>query len=167
MFAAKAALTGLCCRSAGEASVREETGMIYISPTIQLGDFEVEFQATHAAGPGGQNVNKVLSAVQLRFDIQKSSLPRDVKQRLLAMQDHRISKDGVIVIKAKEERSQVRNREAALHRLKELIRRATQKEVRRIPTTVPQSDIRKRLAGKKYHGVVKALRRPVKEGRDY
>ena len=135
--------------------------MIYISSNIQLGDHEVEFHATHASGPGGQHLNKTSSAIQLRFDINASSLPRDVKQRLCARHDHRISKDGVIVIKSQEERSQVRNKEEAVHRLKIMIRDALKVPRKRIPTKPGKAAVQRRLDKKTHKGRVKQLRKPV------
>ena len=135
--------------------------MIYISPEIRLADHEVDYQATHAHGPGGQNVNKVNSAIHLRFDINKSSLPREVKQRLLGMHDHRISKEGIIVIKAREERSQVRNREEATDRLKLMIRNALTVPRKRVPTRPGKNAVRKRLDTKTKKGRVKQLRKPI------
>jgi ribosome-associated protein len=135
--------------------------MIYISPNITLGDHEVEFHATHSSGPGGQNVNKVNSAIHLRFDINKSSLPWEVKQRLLGMHDHRISKEGIIVIKAREERSQIRNREEATHRLKIMIRAALAVPRKRVPTRPGKTSVQKRLDKKVHRGRVKQLRKSV------
>ena len=135
--------------------------MIYISSNIQLNDHEVEFQATHASGPGGQHLNKTSSAIQLRFDIQSSSLPREVKQRLLKRHDHRISKEGVIIIKAQEERSQLRNKEEAVHRLKAMIRDALKVPRKRIPTKPGKASVQRRLDSKTKRGQVKQLRKPV------
>ena len=135
--------------------------MIYIAPNIRLSDHEVEFNATLAQGPGGQNVNKVNTAIQLRFDITTSSLPREVKQRLLRMADTRITKDGVLVIKAKEERSQLRNRDEALERLKEIIRQALVVPKKRIATRPKKSSVRKRLDSKTKRGLIKQQRKSV------
>jgi ribosome-associated protein len=135
--------------------------MIYIAPNIRLSDHEVEFNATLAQGPGGQNVNKVNTAIQLRFDINTSSLPREVKQRLLRMADTRISKEGVLVIKAKEERSQLRNKEEALERLKAIIRQALVIPKKRIATRPKKSSVRKRLDSKTKRGLIKQQRKPV------
>jgi len=135
--------------------------MIYIAPNIRLSDHEVEFNATLAQGPGGQNVNKVNTAIQLRFDITTSSLPREVKQRLLRMADTRITKDGVLVIKAKEERSQLRNRDEALERLKAIIRQALVVPKKRIPTRPKKSSVRKRLDSKTKRGLIKQQRKSV------
>jgi len=135
--------------------------MIFIAPNIRLSDHEVEFNATLAQGPGGQNVNKVNTAIQLRFDINTSSLPREVKQRLLRMADTRISKEGVLVIKAKEERSQLRNKEEALERLKAIIRQALVIPKKRIATRPKKSAVRKRLDSKAKRGLIKQQRKPV------
>jgi len=135
--------------------------MIYIAPNIRLSDHEVEFNATLAQGPGGQNVNKVNTAIQLRFDINTSSLQREVKQRLLRMADTRISKEGVLVIKAKEERSQLRNKEEALERLKAIIRQALVIPKKRIATRPKKSAVRKRLDSKAKRGLIKQQRKPV------
>ena len=135
--------------------------MIYIATNIRLSDHEVEFNATLAQGPGGQNVNKVNTAIQLRFDINTSSLPREVKQRLLRMADTRISKEGVLVIKAKEERSQLRNKEEALERLKAIIRQALVIPKKRIATRPKKSAVRKRLDSKAKRGLIKQQRKPV------
>lgn len=135
--------------------------MIYIAPNIRLSDHEVEFNATLAQGPGGQNVNKVNTAIQLRFDITTSSLPREVKQRLLRMADTRITKYGVLVIKAKEERSQLRNRDEALERLKAIIRQALVVPKKRIATRPKKSSVRKRLDSKTKRGLIKQQRKSV------
>ena len=135
--------------------------MIYIATNIRLSDHEVEFNATLAQGPGGQNVNKVNTAIQLRFDINTSSLPREVKQRLFRMADTRISKEGVLVIKAKEERSQLRNKEEALERLKAIIRQALVIPKKRIATRPKKSAVRKRLDSKAKRGLIKQQRKPV------
>jgi len=137
--------------------------MIYISRNISLHDHEVEYTATLAQGPGGQNVNKVNTAIQLRFDINNSSLPREVKQRLLRMSDSRISKDGVLVIKSQEARSQLRNKEEALERLKDLIKLALVVPKRRIPTKPKKSSVKKRLDSKTKRGQLKSFRKPVGE----
>ena len=96
--------------------------MLIISSTIVLADREIEISAIRAQGPGGQNVNKVATAIHLRFDIPTSSLPEIIKERLLALNDQRITKEGVIIIKAQQGRSQDKSKEEALRRLQELIR---------------------------------------------
>lgn len=133
--------------------------MIYITSDIRLGEHELDFSAVHASGPGGQHVNKTASAVQLRFDVVHSSLPREVKQRLLALHDQRISKDGVIVIKAQDERSQLRNKEEAVHRLRLMIRQAAKKPRKRIPTKPGKAAVQRRLDKKTQRGRVKQLRK--------
>jgi len=132
--------------------------MIHITPNIQLDEKEVEYQATLAQGPGGQHVNKTATAIQLKFDIRASSLPREVKQRLLGMPDQRISKDGVITIKARDERSQLRNKEDALQRLILMIRSATHVPCKRIPTKPGKAAKARRMDTKTKRGLVKSFR---------
>ena len=114
-----------------------------------------------AGGPGGQHVNKVSSAVQLRFDIKASSLPEVYKERLLKIRDRRISNEGVIVIKAQQSRSQVKNKQMALERLREFILQALVTQKKRRPTRPGKNAIEKRLSQKKKHGKLKAQRRQI------
>ena len=135
--------------------------MIQITHTIAIPDQEIEFHAIRASGPGGQNVNKVSSAIHLRFDLGKSSLPDDIKQRLLASHDRRISRNGVINIKAQAFRTQELNRADALSRLKSMIRQAAQKQTRRIATRPGRAARQRRLDKKTLHGRKKELRRKI------
>jgi ribosome-associated protein len=129
--------------------------MIAIDPN------EVEFNAIRAQGPGGQNVNKVSSAVHLRFNIAASSLPEHIRERLLALRDQRITKDGVVVLKAQQSRSQEANREEALRRLQELVDSVAVLPAVRRPTKPTRSSQRKRLEGKAKDGERKQMRGKV------
>jgi ribosome-associated protein len=119
---------------------------------------EVEFSAVRAQGAGGQNVNKVSSAAHLRFDVRASSLPEAVKARLLTCRDARLTDEGVIVIKAQEHRSLVRNRAAALERLQEMVDETARVRRVRRPTKPTLASVRRRLEGKARRGQVKAQR---------
>jgi len=123
-----------------------------------LTEDEVEWSAIRAQGAGGQNVNKVSNAAQLRFDVRASRLPDDVKQRLLAVADQRINGEGVVVIKAQDHRSLERNRQDALSRLQGLVDRAAVVPRRRVATKPTQGSKRRRLEGKLQRGQTKALR---------
>jgi ribosome-associated protein len=125
---------------------------------LTIPEHEVEFSAIRAQGPGGQNVHKVSSAVHLRFDIRASSLPEEVKERLLALGDQRITKQGVIVIKAQTARSREQNRAEALARLEELVAQASHTQRERRPTKPTYGSKQRRLEGKSLRSGIKAGR---------
>jgi ribosome-associated protein len=134
-----------------------------VRPAVAVDPDEVEFSAVRAQGPGGQNVNKVSNAVQARFDIAASSLPADVKDRLRALPDARITRDGVVVIKAQNARSLERNRADALARLQALVDTAAAVPLVRRPTRPTLGSQRRRLDAKARSGQVKALRGKVRD----
>ncbi|MES9830373.1 MAG: alternative ribosome rescue aminoacyl-tRNA hydrolase ArfB [Candidatus Thiodiazotropha sp.] len=134
-----------------------------ISRNVTIPDSEIEISAVRSQGSGGQNVNKVASAIHLRFDITASSLPERYRQRLLKLSDKRINKDGVVIIKAQRYRDQERNRQDALDRLQRLIERVLAKPKKRIPTKPTKASNRRRLDSKTRRGRQKALRRRVED----
>lgn len=136
------------------------TTPIRITGSLAIDPEEIQESFVRAAGPGGQHVNTTSTAVQLRFDVRRSpSLPDDVRQRLERLAGRRLTRDGVLVLVAQGQRSQLRNREEALARLVELILEATHKPVPRVKTKVSRSAKRRRVDDKKRHGAVKSLRR--------
>jgi ribosome-associated protein len=134
--------------------------MIRVTDRIYIGDDEIGESFVRASGPGGQNVNKLSTAVRLRFDVQNSpSLPEDVRARLKGLAGRRLTKEGVLVIVAEQHRTQERNRADARERLLELIRRAAVRPIPRRKTRPPKSSKRRRLEGKKHRSDIKSLRK--------
>jgi ribosome-associated protein len=132
--------------------------MIEITPSLSIDERELTFEYIRASGPGGQNVNKVATAVQLRFDVSTSSLPEDVKQRLRHLAGKRVTSDGVLVIEAKRFRTQEQNRFDAMERFIELVKKASVKPKARKKTKPTAASKEKRLQSKKQRGRIKQVR---------
>jgi len=137
--------------------------MLKISDTVTLDENEVEISAIRAQGSGGQKVNKVSAAIHLRFDISASSLPEYYKEKLLSLKDKRITKDGIVVIKSQQHRSQEQNRDEALTRLVALIKSVTVTQKKRVPTKPTKGSVNRRLVSKKKQANKKRLRGKVEK----
>ncbi len=135
--------------------------MLFITENLEIPDQEIDIQAIHAQGSGGQNVNKVATAIHLRFDIEASSIPEHLKQRLLALNDHRINNEGIIVIKAQSYRSQEKNRNDALQRLAGIIQSIVTLPKQRRKTKPSKASQRRRMDKKTKHSRKKALRKNI------
>jgi len=137
--------------------------MLTISNNVSLDENEITFEAIRAQGSGGQKVNKTSVAIHLRFDIAASSLPDFYKEKLLSLKDKRITKEGIIVIKSQQHRSQEQNRDEALERLTELIKSVNVVQKKRVPTKPTKGSVNRRLQSKKKHAGKKRLRGKVDE----
>ena len=139
------------------------TNNLHIKGKLSIPLDEIGLNAVRSSGAGGQHVNKVSTAIHLRFNISNSSLPETVKERLLSLNDNRITSDGVVIIKAQGKRSQLKNRDEALMRLKELIVSVMTVPKKRKSTKPSAASKKKRLDSKTKHGQIKALRRKISE----
>lgn len=135
--------------------------MLQISSRLSIPNNEIEMTPIRSQGAGGQNVNKVASAIHLRFNIPTSSLPLQIKDRLLQTKDHRINKEGEVIIKSQEYRSQEKNKEAALARLRHFILQSTQVQKTRRPTKATRASRQKRMDSKTQRGQTKQLRKKI------
>ena len=134
---------------------------VYVTETIQIPDWELQERFIRASGPGGQNVNKVSTAVQLRWNVLASSIPAPVKARFRKRYGARLTQDGELILEAKDHRSQGLNREAARKRLADMVKSVAEAPRRRIKTKPTRASIRRRLDGKKQRSTVKAMRAKV------
>lgn len=142
-------------------------GNLHVTPEISIRDDEIKFEFVRSSGPGGQNVNKVATAVQLRFDARRTtSLPDDVRERLMKLAGRRLTDDGVIVIHARRKRTQGANRKDALDRLLELIRQAAKKPEPRRKTKPTRASVERRIGEKRQQSRIKRRRKPVQEDDD-
>ncbi|MCD4763476.1 MAG: aminoacyl-tRNA hydrolase [Desulfobacterales bacterium] len=141
--------------------------MIHITPTIAIKENEIKFDFIRASGPGGQNVNKVATAVQLRFDAKNSpAFSDDVRNRLICLAGRRITEHGILIIEAKRFRSQKQNRKNAINRLTKLIRKASEKPKTRIKTKLSLASKKRAVEAKKHRAKIKKMRRPVSSTED-
>jgi ribosome-associated protein len=136
--------------------------MIEITNTLSIDESEIQLDFTHSSGPGGQNVNKVATAVQLRFDVRNSpSLPDEVRKRLIQLAGKRVTRDGILVLDARQFRTQERNRQDAIQRFAALVRKAAQRPKSRRKTSLPAESKQRRRDAKRRRGEIKRLRRRV------
>jgi len=141
--------------------------MIAITPTIAISENEIKLDFIRSSGPGGQNVNKVATAVQLRFDVKNSpSLSNDVRARLVGLAGRKITEDGILIIQARRFRKQERNRQDAIDRLTNLIRKASEKPKARIKTKPTKTSKERLLAAKRHRSKIKQMRRYVSTSED-
>ena len=132
--------------------------MLEITPSLKIDERELQLEFVRASGPGGQNVNKVATAVQLRFDVMNSSLPEEIKTRLIHLAGQRMTSEGILLIEAKRFRTQEQNRDDAIQRFAELVRKAAVKPKPRRKTKPTQASKEKRLKAKKVRGEIKKIR---------